>query len=690
MGGTSAVSDAVVDAVKAIVHSGDLTPITVTRLAGETRYATAKLISEVPGLMDKDDRLILVNGTDGRWADALSASSLAAAMKWPIILTDGTGLSGSSAAAVDAYQALAGTSDLYLIVGGPAVMTTGVENALDALAVPMANIDRRGGADRWQTNFLMNRYQLAAALLGEGKAGGAFLGAKVASVSGLAPWDALVAGPWAATNAVHLLLSPPTAPTPYGTGLVGFLATVNAYPDSLWTIGGKNAVANSVRDALVAAAQSVDLAGPTLTGCEVGRTSVTAVFPGALSGAESGRVTNSTSNAYWSINAVKDSTTDSVVTAGSQLATKADGATLANTTYKMTTAALALGDVVKFHGFVEGVSSAARNVGSATCTVTADVTPPSATIKSVTDGSGKLDHFVVTLSETVKSASSTLSAIANWKIGGSSMFASGTDTLSATQLDAAGLVYKVSQAAGNTKVSMAALSVITFENTSLTDVAGNNATVDAASTAATDLVKATMTAATPVCNADSAANSAAQWTRGGLTITAKKAAVGGAWDGRAPNGYKLRVVSQRGLVIPSVSVDSAALLITVTLDANYHNAADVVTVAANVGANANLDWAGSSALTATTADLAPSRKGKDDCKMTIVYSEPASITSASLTIDGVVETITSGANTSAATAAVILFESTATGKATVSLTATTSDAQTTALTNSTTASTTLP
>ena len=76
--------------------------------------------------------------------------------------------------------------------------------------------------------------------------------------------------------------------------------------------------------------------------------------------------------------------------------------------------------------------------------------------------------------------------------------------------------------------------------------------------------------------------------------------------------------------------------------------------------------------------------------MTIVYSEPASITSASLTIDGVVETITSGANTSAATAAVILFESTATGKATVSLTATTSDAQTTALTNSTTASTTLP
>jgi len=93
IGGTSAVSDDVIDAVKAIIHTGDATPMTVSRIAGDDRYATAKAVADIAGLTDALDRMIIVSGENGKWADALSAGTVAAVNKWPIILTDSTGFS---------------------------------------------------------------------------------------------------------------------------------------------------------------------------------------------------------------------------------------------------------------------------------------------------------------------------------------------------------------------------------------------------------------------------------------------------------------------------------------------------------------------------------------------------------------------------------------------------------------------
>jgi len=693
VGGTSAVSDSVVDAIKAIVHSGDLTPITVTRLAGANRYETAQKISEVPGLMDKDDRLILVNGTDGKWADALSAATLAAYKGWPIVLTDGTGLGTAGGAVVDAYQALAGSSDQYLIVGGQAVMSSAIEGALDALSVPMGNVDRRGGADRWHTNYLLNLYILNSALLGE-DAASVFDGKRVAMVSGVAPWDALAAAPWAAnaSTPVHMVLTPPTSVTPYAAGLVTFLSGAADLPNEVWLIGGKNAVSNSIRDAVVATAQGTNSAGPSLSGCEAGRTSVTAVFPDALSGAESTKVTTSASNEYWSLNAVKDSVTD-FMSGGAQLATKANGSTLLNTTYSIATTTLAVGDVVKFHGFPEvaGASSAQkRTVGDASCTVTADSTAPSMTIKAVRNAAGKMDHFIVTLSEALAPTyNASLSVATNWKIGGTALVQY-TNTLSATAVDSLGLVYRVSIDAGSTTPTLGTGDVVSYVKTSLKDKGGNFALTDPAGAAGLDAVNPTMSLSAPVCNAT--ANSYASWTNGDLTVRAKLGAELGALAGSGANAYKLRVVNSRGLTIPTVVVDAAASLITITLDVNYHTPADVATAAKNQFATGNFAFTsgGSTKLSATLVDAAPT-KGTNDCVMTLTYSEPSTIANASLTVDGIVTTIDSGANNSLLTATKIYFKTTGLKGSSVALAGDVTDAeQTTAQTNSTSASTTLP
>jgi len=701
LGGTSAVSDDVVDAIKAIVHAGDaLTPITVTRLGGADRYETAKLISEVPGLMLATDRLILVNGTN--WADALSVASLAADNKWPVVLTGNGGLNATAKAVITKYQALPGSVDKYLVVGGPAVMPSSVEEYLDSTLTPMANIVRRGGANRYQTNYLLNVYSLPALMLGgAGSVAGTFTGSKVAMVSGTSPWDALSAGPWAALsgNGHHVVLTSSPAPSGDAVGLVGLLSQAFNKPAEVWIVGGKAAVADSIRTALVATAQSTDRPGPTLTGCIAGRTSFTATFPKALNSAENSAVTTTASNALWSVNAVKDSTTDGLITGFAELDVDAAGTGQNHTTYKVSGAKLVAGEVIKFAGILEDGATYFRNVGAGTCTVEADLTPPTATVKAVADATGSFDHFIVTLSEAIGNAGSatvaSLSAKDYWKKtdGATSIWTSGKyQTLAATALDAAGLVYKVSFAAGSgsTAVSLPATTVVTLKKEALADLAGNGATLDINTTAAADVTKSTFSIASIVCNEDNGGVNAI-FTRGGLTVAAKGSAALGAYGGRAGNAFKLRVVSQRGLIIPTVTVDAAASLITVTMDTNYHTAADVVTVAGNTGADANFTFQGSTAVTATVADLSSGTKGKDDCAATVLYSEPSTIASGELTIDGVAIAGETGYNTAApATAMVVRFETTTAGNAAAVISGTTSDTQGTALTNTMSASSTLP
>jgi len=703
IGGEGAISEDVVTAMKNIVHAGDpITPIGFTRIGGADRYETAKLISEVPGLTDAADTMIIVNGTDGKWADALSAASLAAENKWPIILTGNGALNASAKAAVDAFLALPGSNGQFLLVGGPAVLSTDIDEYLDSEGVLPRDIFRRGGVDRYQTNFLVSLYTLAAAAGGEGGTS-TFLGTPLALASGVSPWDALAAGPWAAKNDAHLILTPTSAPSPFATGLVTSL-TAGGFPNAIWVIGGKNAVAESVRTSLVATAASTDTTS-SLANCVAGQTTVYLNFASKISAAEGETVTAS-SNAYFTLNGVKDSAT-SFISSISNFGTTGNNSTPLNNSFAVALSAkLAVGDVVKFAGVAEGTSAAhPRTLGPAECTAVADTTAPTASIKPVITSAGAFDHVIVTLSEpmTTKTGAAdtagvSLTANAYWKVGSTQVFPTQIVTLSATALNTTYTSFKVSldanSSASDVNAALANLATLTLEKEAIVDVGGNTQLVNSTGTILKDTGKSTFSLGSVVCSA----KSAAIFTRGDLKITAKSAAVGGALNGRAANDYRLTVVNKRGILTPSVVVDSSAKTITVTMDTSYHNALDVKTAAGNQVQTGNFAFAGDAdgdgteeAVSATTVALPPSTNGVDSCKMDITYSEPSYMNDAALTVGGVSTTVTGvNSNPTLNTSKRVTFEAEAAGAASAVLAGTTHDAQGTPVTNATTASVTLP
>lgn len=128
-------------------------------------------------------------------------------------------------------------------------------------------------------------------------------------------------------------------------------------------------------------------------------------------------------------------------------------------------------------------------------------------------------------------------------------------------------------------------------------------------------------------------------------------------------------------MIPTVVVDSAASLITVTMDISYHKADDVVTVAKNQRQTDAFAFSknGSSAITATLVDVSAT-KGKNDCTLTASFSEPSKLTSPSLTVDGVVISGVSG-NSSDALSHKITFTTDGMKGSSVTLTGTLTDTQ---------------
>jgi len=253
LGGESVISAEVFDALKsAVTTAGSLTPPIMTRLAGADRYETAKLIGAVTGITAASDSMLIVSGTS--FADALSAGMLAAIKGWPIVLSSPSGLSDTAKEQISSYLALAGSAKSFVIVGGPAAVPDSIEDYLiSTKSVAPANVRRIAGADRYQTNFLVNAEYVLV---------GGISGANLALVSGEAPWDALSAAGFALKTNTHIVLTPNAG----GNLNVSTLAaTLAAYNDAgygtnqrVWVIGGRSAVSDAAKTGYVAAS-STDL-----------------------------------------------------------------------------------------------------------------------------------------------------------------------------------------------------------------------------------------------------------------------------------------------------------------------------------------------------------------------------------------------------------------------------------------------
>jgi putative cell wall-binding protein len=630
IGGENVISTEVFDAIKAAVTlSTDTTPPTVTRVFGADRYATAKAIGEVTGITDADDTMYIVNGEDGKWADALSAGRFASAGEDPIVLVKSSGMDPSGQAQIDAYIAKTSSAKKFIVIGGPASVPTSVEEYLVATKmIPVANITRYGGADRYQTNYLVEGY------LG----GGA--GYNVALTSGQAPYDALAAAAWAASKGVHLILTPTSGGSAFAAGVAGAgdlyarlldSTAPGAFGSVLYVIGGRAAVSDTAKSEYLGAATASDLTVESLTGCVTSSQSLTMTLSGSLTDLEYASTSGTQAPESWTVNGAK-LTSGNVTVA----AVNSPGGT-PNKVFSVTfTSTLAVNSVVKFVGWTQGATVGAsnyvaqRNIASSNCTVATDVTRPTITLRAISGTTVGASTAAAKILLTSSKPVSINSAAGLVIVGASTSGQAAT----VTNLDSSKKQFLITLAANETGVSptWASLtstpSLVKVSTGAITDLSSNLNPLVAEAFGELDAVAATPTVAGVSCY-----NSATNVTlkSGDLVFTAAASSTKGA------NGsnYKLVVVNQRGLNIPTVAVDSTAMTITVTADVGYHSTADIANVVNSTygtGADPIADsWevSGGSATGKLAATLVPvtasslgSGSGLSNCQVLLTSSEP--------------------------------------------------------------------
>jgi len=145
LGGNVAVSDAVEGKIAASGFSH------ITRIGGVDRYETALKIADALDVLTGTP-IVLVYGEN--FPDALSISSVAAAMQYPIFLVHSDGISDP----VKKKIAEINPSRVY-VIGLQAVISTAVEDQVSELTtLGKGSIVRIGGVDRFETSLAVAKY----------------------------------------------------------------------------------------------------------------------------------------------------------------------------------------------------------------------------------------------------------------------------------------------------------------------------------------------------------------------------------------------------------------------------------------------------------------------------------------------------------------------------------------------------
>ncbi|WP_170061998.1 cell wall-binding repeat-containing protein [Compostimonas suwonensis] len=139
VGGARSISDAALGQVRGLAP-------TVIRVSGADRFETARQV--VAEAFDTANGAYLASARN--FPDALAAAAAAGAQGWPVILVDG--LSGSIDASTRALLSSLDVSAVT-VTGGSTVMSEGIVSSLRGMGL---SVDRRGGADRFETARLIN------------------------------------------------------------------------------------------------------------------------------------------------------------------------------------------------------------------------------------------------------------------------------------------------------------------------------------------------------------------------------------------------------------------------------------------------------------------------------------------------------------------------------------------------------
>jgi putative cell wall-binding protein len=223
LGGTGAVSDAVSREIAA------LPGMTVERIAGASRYATANLVAArtIGELGDAYDGTAFV-ATGANFPDALGASPIAAANGWPIYLANPS--QGANDAMVSSMRS-AGVTEA-VILGGTGAVSLPVESDLWTLGT----VTRLAGTSRYDTAVKVASYGVSYGGLGYDR---------VAIATGENFPDALAGGVLQGKSGSVLLLTPTASLNP---AVAALLTAEKQNIHEVRFLGGTGAVFQVVRD----------------------------------------------------------------------------------------------------------------------------------------------------------------------------------------------------------------------------------------------------------------------------------------------------------------------------------------------------------------------------------------------------------------------------------------------------------
>jgi putative cell wall-binding protein len=246
LGGTGAVSAAVQSQLDAKLSG------TVTRIAGNDRYATAAAVAREIGTANigsTNGRKTALIATGTSFADALAGGPLAAAGssgRLPILLVGSTVPQTTR----DALTDLA--IKQVIILGGTSAVSAAVQSDLETVTGNPAQ--RVAGNDRFATAALIADESL--------KPGYGFNGKAVLLANGLGFADALAAGPLGGVRKSPVLL---TAPTALSAPTKNWLEGNSAVVETVTAIGGTSAVTDATLAAAETAGQQPPKAGANET-----------------------------------------------------------------------------------------------------------------------------------------------------------------------------------------------------------------------------------------------------------------------------------------------------------------------------------------------------------------------------------------------------------------------------------------
>ncbi len=233
IGGEAAVSAEVVDEIKEICSAA------VRRVSGNTRYETAtKIYDEGRGSWGKT--AFVASGSEGKFADSLSASPYLYASNSPLFLVDTNSASGLSASVLQRLRS--GDFDRVVIIGGTASVSEVVEKQLTRLGI--AN-------ERWSGD---NRYATSQVVAAHAISEGVLSASEIGVATGAAPWDALVSGPLLGMQGNPLVLMEDSEDGLVAAGDKGIIADSKCVVGRLSFFGGVGALPQTVRDVATSAA----------------------------------------------------------------------------------------------------------------------------------------------------------------------------------------------------------------------------------------------------------------------------------------------------------------------------------------------------------------------------------------------------------------------------------------------------